>query len=83
MVYLSYSFASIAITVIHNGTLPMSDYVNIEIEPNRKIPSRIKNKLRNVTLVCQLTGERVKVTDGSFSIRMNRKSSFVLTVSDI
>ena len=50
MVYLSYSFDSVAITVIHNGTLPMSDYVNIEIEPNRKIPSRIKNKLRNVTL---------------------------------
>lgn len=82
MVYLSYSFDSVAITVIHNGTLPMSDYVNIEIEPNRKIPSRIKNKLRNETLVCQLTGERVKITDGSFSIRMNRKSSFLLMGSN-
>ncbi len=82
MSYLSYSFDSVAITVIHNGALPMSEYVNIEIARNGKIPTRIKDKLRNATLFCQLTGEKVQVTDGSFRIKMNRKSSLVLMESD-
>jgi hypothetical protein len=78
MAYLSYSFDSVAVTVIHNGTLPMGDYVNIEIERNVKIPTRIKDKLRNSMLTCQLAGEKVQVADGSFKIKMNRKSALVL-----
>jgi alpha-amylase len=76
--YLSYSFDSVAITVIHNGTLPMGDSVKIEIERNVKIPTCIKDKFRNSVLTCQLTGEKVQVTDGSFKIKMDRKSALVL-----
>lgn len=78
MAYLSYSFDSVAVTVIHNGTLPMEDYVNIEIERNEKIPARIKEKLRNTVLTCQLTGAKVQVKNGSFNVKMTRKSALVL-----
>lgn len=81
MACLSYSFDSVAVTVFHNGTLPMGDFVNIDIEHNNKIPSRIKNRLRNSVLTCRLTGETVSVTDGSFKIRMGRKSAFVFMQS--
>ena len=81
LVCLSYSFGSVAITAFHNGTLPMGDYVHIDIEHNNKIPARIKEKLRNSVLTCRLTGENVPVTDGLFKIRMGRKSAFVFMQS--
>ncbi len=78
MVTLSYSMEAVAITAIHNGTLPMPEFVAIELEGNPKIPTRIKDRLRNATLICGLTGEVVSVAAGSFRIRMKRKSALVL-----
>ena len=78
LVYLRHQQDNVIITVIHNGWKKADNPITIEFSNNPNVPTRVKDLLTNKTLVCQLSGEKFKIKDGSFQVWPDWKSAYIL-----
>jgi glycosidase len=77
-VYLNYFDENFAITCIHNGWDDMPGSLSISVENNPQIPRRVKDLIKNKVFTCKLTGKKIEMKNGVFSIGMEKKTSMVL-----
>ena len=77
-VYLRYVDDDVAIVAIHNGWQDMPGSVAISIADNPHLPTRIKDRLANAELVCQLTGAEIHTEGGRFELHMPGKTALIL-----
>lgn len=77
LAFLRYIDDGAAITVIHNGSLPMPETMSIHAATNAMIPARILKLLEGRSSVCPFTGHSIDIRNGSFTVRMKEKSAAV------
>jgi len=75
LVYLRYVLEDAVIVVIHNGWQDMSDEIEVNIIKNSHIPSRLKENLKNKTMNSYLDKDKCEIKEGTFSIKLERKSA--------
>jgi len=78
LVYLRHHDKDVTITIIHNGWQKAQNPISINFIDNPQIPSRIKELITNATMKCLLSGEKFKITNGTFDVWPEWKSAQIL-----
>jgi glycosidase len=74
-VYLRYVLNEVVIVAIHNGWYDMPSEIEVHIENNCNIPTRIKELLNNQSLNSYLDEDKCAVKNGSFKIQLKKKTA--------
>jgi alpha-amylase len=77
MAFVRYFDEQVAVIVINNGTLPMTEVLLIPLMSNNAIPERVKQLLSSKTAVCALTAEAMQIENGFITVKMPGKSARV------
>lgn len=78
LVALRHHEDNVVLTIIHNGWDKALNPITVNFNDNPNIPARVKELIRNKTLKCQLSGEKLKITNCSFQLWPEGKMAYFL-----